>query len=351
MTTTLVANKDGLKNVLDRIRVQMTQYLRDSGVVDAWRTTVMLAGSRAPELFECTPASMANAIINLCQMGLQPNTPREEAYIVSFMNRKTGNREAQAMPGYRGFIKLATQEPAIDVIEAHVVHARDTFNPRYGTSPEIEHIAYPWNSRDAMGMIPEDAKPGAVIAAYAIAFLANGRKQAEVMSLAELEKIRNSAQGKNRGPWVTWKEQMQRKCPVRRLFKFLPRTSKMDQAIRLEEHIEAGTPQPISVEFETVEVPATTTDRVKAALDIPKDEETQEPEKPETTRDFARDSAENEINAAIEKGIVTVPQMKKICEGIAVEFDEWPKCSDAKMDSILNKVRMQVADMRAAATE
>ena len=91
--------------------------------------------------------------------------------------------------------------------------------------------------------------------------------------------------------------------------------------------------------------PISTTESIKKILNVPKQQEPeQEPEVPEITHEFDRDAAENEINEAIASGLVSHEQMETICEGLAVEFEKWNQCNDARLESILSKI----CDLKAA---
>jgi len=42
------------------------------------------------------------------------------------------------------------------------------------------------------------------------------------MTKTDVEKIRKASRSSDKGPWVDWEEEMWRKCPIRRLSKYLP---------------------------------------------------------------------------------------------------------------------------------
>ena len=66
---------------------------------------VMTAISSNPKLAECTPASFCGAMMQAAQLGLEPNTPLGQAYLIPYRNH--GKLECQYQTGYKGLITLA----------------------------------------------------------------------------------------------------------------------------------------------------------------------------------------------------------------------------------------------------
>ncbi len=120
---------------------------------------------------------------------------------------------------------------------SHVVYEGDDFRVFLGSEPRVEHI-------------PTMGDRGDIIAAYAVAHLENGSIDIEVMTKAELEKIRhNAAQtrgGKDGPAYSEWEDQMYRKAPIRRLAKRLPLGDDFYIAMKADELAEAGEPEKIN---------------------------------------------------------------------------------------------------------
>ena len=66
---------------------------------------VLSAISVNPKLAQCTPSSFLGAMMSAAQLGLEPNTPLGQAYILPYQNK--GVLEAQFQLGYKGYIQLA----------------------------------------------------------------------------------------------------------------------------------------------------------------------------------------------------------------------------------------------------
>ncbi len=61
--------------------------------------------NNTPELADCTPMSFIAALMNAAQLGMEPNTPLGQAYLIPYRNK--GTLECQFQLGYKGLIDLA----------------------------------------------------------------------------------------------------------------------------------------------------------------------------------------------------------------------------------------------------
>lgn len=180
----------------------------------------MTALQKTPKLAECDQRSLVNALVQASELGLEPNTPLGEAYLIPYWNGTTKRTEAQLMPGYRGLIKLARQSEKIDGIYAELVFEKDFFSVELGLEKNLQHRP-DLNSDDR----------GAMIGAYAVAKFKDGYTDFEYMNSAEIEKIRKRSKSGDNGPWKTDTGEMWRKTTIRRLTKRLP-LSVEDNAFR-----------------------------------------------------------------------------------------------------------------------
>ncbi|MFH1558134.1 MAG: recombinase RecT, partial [Pseudomonadota bacterium] len=124
--------------------------------------------------------------------------------------------KAQFAMGYRGMINLSRRSGMVAQLEAHVIHANDEFEFAYGDNPHLTHK-------------PAWGRPaGEIIGSYAIATLKEGTKQFEVMDREQIEYIRTHSKAPNSPAWRDWYDEMARKCPIRRLWKYLPSSTDAD---------------------------------------------------------------------------------------------------------------------------
>jgi recombination protein RecT len=168
------------------------------------------AYNKTPHLAECQPATILGCLMQAVTLGFEPSAVDGlgNCYIIPRKNKKTGVYEATFMLGYRGMVALAAKS-GIN-IEARIVHANDFFEYEYGLEPRLAHR-------------PTTGEPGAFIATYAVATLPGGYKTFDVMTVADVERVksRSNAGGKF-SPWETDYEEMARKTVIRRMFKTLP---------------------------------------------------------------------------------------------------------------------------------
>jgi recombination protein RecT len=80
-----------------------------------------------------------------------------------------------------------------------------------------------------------DPDPGQVVAAYSVATLKSGEKSREVMTVAQINKVRAISKAKDSGPWVAHYAEMCRKTVARRHSKVLPMSTDLDDLIRRDD--------------------------------------------------------------------------------------------------------------------
>lgn len=195
---------------------------------------VLSTFTRTPSLWECDPVSIARAVVEAAQAGLEPTGSLGGAFLVPFFNSKTGRKEAQLIIGYTGLVKLARRSGEIVKVEARVVRQADEFDYGYGLDPYLHH-------RPALGVAEDAANP--MTHAYAVVHFRSGDKQFDVMSAAEILAIKARSKSKDRngnltGPWVTDEAEMWKKTVLRRASKLMPLTIEAQRVLDAEESIE-----------------------------------------------------------------------------------------------------------------
>lgn len=194
---------------------------------------------QTPKLMECSVESLFGALVWCAQLGLEPNTPMGHAYLIPF--KKKGVMEVQCIIGYRGLIDLSRRSGQIVSIAAHEVCANDEFEFSYGLDEKLSHK-------------PALSNRGAVIAYYAVAKLQGGGHAFEVMSVEQVEAIRDregsnawkdiwengrpsGRREKASSPWWDHPAEMGRKTAVRRLFKYLPVSIELSDAVQADDAV------------------------------------------------------------------------------------------------------------------
>ena len=164
-----------------------------------------MADERGEKLRQCTTESIYLGLIACAVTGLEPGALKGEAYLVPYKNK--GVMEATFQRGYKGVIKMALRSRGVKSIRSNVVYEGDVFEVDEGTANSIVH-------RPMFGNRGKE-----IIAAYAIAKLANGEQVFEVMDRDDLDAVRKA--GSDSPAWRDWPDQMYRKAPIHRIGKFL----------------------------------------------------------------------------------------------------------------------------------
>ena len=215
-----------LRSMLEQAAPKIQQVLPKHLTAERMVRITTAAVSRTPELLECTPLSIVQSVMVAARLGLECDGILGSAYLVPYRNKKTGQREAQLIPGYRGLVDLARRSGSVVNVWAHPVHENDTFEAEFGMEPKLRHV-------------PTMGEPGRKIAVYACARLADGSTQFELMTASQVESIKARSRASS-GPWVTDEDEMWRKTAVRRLCKYLPLSVEMAAAMTLQAGAESG---------------------------------------------------------------------------------------------------------------
>ena len=220
---------------------------------EKFQRVIMTVVQQTPDLLTADRRSLLAACTKCAADGLIPDG--REAALVLFSGK------AQYMPMLAGIQKRARNSGQISAISSHVIYENDEFLWEQGTEEKLTHKPL-W---------PGDR--GKAVGAYAVAKFKDGSApQFEVMTVAEIEKVRAVSRAKNNGPWVQWWDEMARKTVFRRLAKWLPMDAEADELIRRDDEnevAEPAEPTSLTIDGETGEVVASKLDAIEAAAEIP----------------------------------------------------------------------------------
>lgn len=228
-----VPGLEPVANALKRIQGSLAAAL--PAHIKAERMIRIVLGSirKTPRLAECELRSLLGAVMVSAQLGLEPDGTLGEAYLVPY------GKECQLIPGYKGLMKLARQSGQVSSIAARAVHERDHFLFEFGLNEKLEHRPYAGGD-----------SPGELTWVYAIARLRDGGVHLDVMSRADVEKIRDKSQGyqaakkyNKQTPWDDHFDEMAKKTVVRRLCKMLPSSVELSRAVAMDEAADRGVGQ------------------------------------------------------------------------------------------------------------
>ena len=103
--------------------------------------------NNTPKLAECTQMSFLAALMNAAQLGLEPNTPLGQAYLIPYKNK--GVLECQFQIGYKGMLDLVYRNEMVQTVQAQVVYQNDEFHYALGLNGRLEQIPTSFNTMKA----------------------------------------------------------------------------------------------------------------------------------------------------------------------------------------------------------
>lgn len=212
-----------IKAELGKAKPSLAALLPKHITADRMYRIITSAISKTPELLECDPRSIVLASAQAFALGLEPNTALGLGYLIPF------KKQCQFIPGYRGLCRLAVQSGEVQFVQARAVYERDAFEVHYGTESRISHSPF------------LEGEPGPLIAVYAVAAMKSGFPVFDVMTMADIKRIRERSKSKDDGPWRTDFDEMAKKTVIRRLCKTLPLSEeKLARALEHQAAAEGG---------------------------------------------------------------------------------------------------------------
>ena len=222
--TTNMSIVDMIKTLEPEIRKALPSVLTPERFI----RMALTAGNNTPALAQCTPMSFIAALMNAAQLGLEPNTPLGQAYLIPYKNKKKDVIECQFQIGYKGMIDLVYRNDNVQTIQAHIVRANDLFEYELGLESRLRHI-------------PAMEGRGEMMYVYALFKLTNGGYGFEVLNkesvVAHAERYSPSFEGFS--PWKTDFESMAKKTAIKKVLKFAPLKTECLRAIASDETIKS----------------------------------------------------------------------------------------------------------------
>ena len=220
-----VKTQRSMKDLIVSMEGQIAKALPSVITPERFTRMVLTAMSTNKDLQLCTPNSFLGAMMQAAQLGVEPNTPLGQAYLIPYKNK--GTLECQFQLGYKGLIDLAYRSGEVKDIQAHEVHENDTFEYELGLEPKLKHI-------------PAMKNRGAVIMYYAIFHTKDGGYGFNVMSVDDVQehaKKYSKAYGSSFSPWKSNFDEMAKKTVLKRCLKYAPIKTEFARSISTDETI------------------------------------------------------------------------------------------------------------------
>jgi recombination protein RecT len=237
-----------VSDLLERNKDKISQVIAKS--LDPQRFMRLCVGAlrQTPKLRECSVESLVNSMIASGILGIEPNTPTGEGFILPYKG------EAKFQLGYQGLLTLAARN-GILVLSVDCIRENDRYEQHRGTRNELVHEI-------------RIGDRGKEIAYYCVYQFPNGPRSFCVMDMDELNKVQASSRGQSDpdSPWQKWPEEQRKKTVVKRTLKMIPgKSEQLSLGLKVDGEYEAGLKPNLGV-----------------TLDItPADKAVQEPELPQ----------------------------------------------------------------------
>lgn len=211
----------------EKMQSNATQFMaalgNDPSKVEKWKTLLMMAVYRNPELAECDPGSLVASTLEAAQFGLEFGA-KQHSYLVPYKGKCT------FLPSYRGLIHAAKRSGETKDIRAEAVYEKDTFDYELGIEKTIRH-------KPAVG------DRGALVAVYAVVKFSDGTFDFEVMSKSQVDHIKGKS-ASPKGPWSADYDEMAKKTAIKRICKRLDMGDFVSNIISYDNQYEEVPPAP-----------------------------------------------------------------------------------------------------------
>ncbi len=161
-----------VRSDLEKMKSQFALALPKHVTPDRLLRVALTCIQNTPKLLECDKTSLYAAIMTCAQLGLEPDGVLGHAYLIPYGNK------VQFIPGYKGLLALARNSGEVISISAHEVREHDEFEYEYGLNEVLSHK-------------PAHDERGEIVCFYAYAKFKDGGHHFDVMSLQEVEEIRD----------------------------------------------------------------------------------------------------------------------------------------------------------------
>lgn len=220
-----LAKPKSLKDYIKNMEGEIAKALPSVVTPERFTRIVLSAISSNPKLADCTPESFLGAMMTAAQLGVEPNTPLGQAYLIPYNNNKKRAVECQFQLGYKGLIDLAYRSGQVNYIQAHTVYENDEFEYSLGLDPVLKHT-------------PAKSNRGNPEYFYAVFKTKDGGHGFEVMSYEDiLNHARKYSKSFGDGPWKTNFEEMAKKTVLKRVLKYAPLKTDFVRAVSADESI------------------------------------------------------------------------------------------------------------------
>ncbi len=220
----------GMKQLMVKMAKEIEAALPSMLTSERFQRVALTAFSNNEKLQSCDPMSFIAAMMESAQLGLEPNTPLGQAYLIPYGNK------VQFQIGYKGLLELAQRSGKIKTLYAHEVRENDKFEVKYGLHQDLVHEPILKGSR------------GETIGYYAVYHLDTGGHSFVFMTKDEItEHAMKFSKTFKFGPWQTDFDAMAKKTVIKQLLKYAPLSIEMQRAVTGDETVKSKIDEDMSL--------------------------------------------------------------------------------------------------------
>lgn len=171
----------------------------------------------------CTIESIKSAIINIALTGATLNPIMQQAFLIP-RNLTINKRKVLTCCldfSYRGLIGLAVDGGSIIDMDSTCVYSNEPFTAKQGLVPVLDHE------------LLKEGDRGEFVGVYAKALFNTGHQKFLYLQKEEVELVRKTSQAPNSPMWKDHYGEGARKSAIKKLYKMLPQSDRMSQAIHV----------------------------------------------------------------------------------------------------------------------
>lgn len=184
-------------------------------------------------LAECELASVLGGALTGAALGLDPTPGLDEFYLVPFRDGRSGKKLAQFVLGYKGMQRLAYQGGCKKII-AREVCKNDVFEITYGYDEKLIHKP------------PMTGSRGEEVGYYVMVTLPDGEKTFCYITKEDaLKHAKDKSRAHSSGPWQSDFSSMAEKTCMRKIFKWLPKSTEAAIAVNKDEGVVNISPEDV----------------------------------------------------------------------------------------------------------
>ena len=238
------------KMYLEKMAPELEKLLPEGVSIDRFKRVALTAIGQDPQLMACHPMELFAELSKCAQDGLLPD--KRDAAMILYKGRP------KYVPMVGGILRRLRNSRELKDLSVQVIHRNDEF--QYWVDENGPHVLF-------KPKIFEER--GEKMGVFCVATMTNGGTFVEIMTRAELQKIKNLSKAKS-GPWFDWEDEMEKKSVIRRISKYLPLSAELQATLaREDEELNESEPE------NTIEI--------KSVKDLEEKEQCENKEAPSTS--------------------------------------------------------------------